>query len=109
MSERSRNRAQMERLVGRWRASGQTLSGFARQHGVTRDRLQYWGRTLKSAPWGRAARPEPSLVPVRLVGGAAERERALEVVLSSGDRVLAGLDVPLETLRGVIAILRERC
>lgn len=110
MSGRSENRARMERLVWRWRQSRQCLSSFARQHGVTRDKLQYWSRKLSPSSGHVTARREPSaLVPVQLVGGTSDREAALEVVLAGGDRVLLRAAVPLELVEGVISILRQRC
>jgi len=42
MSGRSENQARMEQLVRRWRASVLSLSAFARQERISRDKLQYW-------------------------------------------------------------------
>ncbi len=85
MGGRSRNRAKMERLVARWRASGETLSGFARRHGVSRDKLQYWNQRLSSASPSRTT--QLFLMPVQLLGRPQERDAALEVVLAGTRRV----------------------
>ena len=109
MNGRSRNRGKMERLVARWRASGETLSGFARRHGVSRDKLQYWSQKLSSISSGRGGNGESALVPVQLLGGAEGREAALEIVLTGGERVLVRAALPVDLVQGVISALRERC
>jgi hypothetical protein len=98
----------MEQLLRRWRTSGLSLSAFAREEGISRDRLQYWQRKLTRQLGQRAAgRGSSALVPVRLVGGPSEA--ALEVVLAGGDRVLLRAAVPLDLVEGVISVLRQRC
>jgi len=107
MAERVANRARTERLVGRWKASGELLSGFARRQGISRDKLQYWSRKLAGALRDRAA--EPELIPVRLVGGSEGRPAAVEVVLASGDRMLVREGASPELVQTVLVALRERC
>jgi len=97
----------MERLVRRWRASGKSLSGFARQQGISRDKLHYWSRKLAEALRDRAG--EPDLIPVRLVGGSEGRPAAVEVVLASGDRMLVREGASPELVQAVFVALRERC
>ena len=109
MAERTANRARMERLVGRWRASGESQSGFARQQGISRDKLHYWSRKLTGALGSRGEAVEPALVPVCLVGGQQERTAAIEVVLTSGDRVLVSEGASPGLVQTVVVALRDRC
>ncbi len=107
MTGRARNRERMERLVERWRASGQPLSVFARKQGITRDKLHYW--RVKLGPDRRRASKKAELVPVQLLDSPSQAQGSLEVVLDSGDRLVVPEGVSLPTLRGVISVLRERC
>lgn len=50
MEERAENRARWEREILRWGKSGQSLSAWARQQGLSRDALEYWRRKLQDKP-----------------------------------------------------------
>ena len=96
-------RARMQRLLAQWRASGQSLSGFAREQGITRDKLEYWKRRLDPDSETKA-----ELVPVRVVA-AEDAGAAIEVVLTSGDRMLVHEGSSAGLLREVVGALRPGC
>lgn len=83
-----------------WR-SGETLSGFARRHGLKRGRLSRWVERLGEG--------EESLRfhPVRLVEdrGASGGGAAIEIELLGGQRVRVPRGFESEELRRVLAVL----
>jgi hypothetical protein len=104
-------RTAMFDLVRRWQQSGTTARAFAQEHGVTAWTLYYWRERLvnQERPARRRrvrVRPKKTttLVPVRIVpdgpGGA------LELILTTGDRLRVPVDVSVETLRRVVTVLR---
>lgn len=104
VAERAANRAHWQRELVRWQKSGQPLSVWAREQGVSRDALEYWKRKLQDKP-GRTltlipVAPTPTAMPVT---GAA----SLELLLGTRRLVLPpGFDG--ESLRRAIAVL-ETC
>jgi transposase-like protein len=114
MREREINRRKMTALVARWVKSGATLSAFARSHGITRDKLQYWVRRLKARKGaGRSGRRRVarkaavSFSPVHVV--AAPVGAALEVVLPDGVRVSVDRGAAPDLAVVVIEALRRAC
>ena len=110
MRDRKSNARRMDALVERWGGSGQTLSGFARTHGVTRDKLVYWCRRLGAAPRrGRRSKArEVSFAPVELVP-ASVAVPAVEVTLPGGVRLAIGSSATAELVAAVIEGLRRGC
>jgi transposase-like protein len=100
---RGANRARMEQLIERWRASGQSLSAFSRKHGISRDKLEYWTRRLAA---GDGADQAVELATVRLIDPIPTEDGRLEIVLETGDRVLVPRDTPVERVREVVGVLR---
>ena len=108
-------RTAMFDLVRRWRESGTPARAYAQEHGVTAWTLYYWREQL--AKQERPARRRPrharvrskqtTLVPVRIV--PEDARGALELILTSGDRVKVPGDVGLDTLRRVVQVLRNAC
>jgi hypothetical protein len=79
---RERMRRRMAALVRQWDASGETRDVFARRHGLTVSRLDYWKRQMRQASARDAA---VGFAPVRVVGDLDTRASAgVEVVLASG-------------------------
>ena len=81
--------ADAEQVVAAWRRSGESVAGFARQHGVSAVRLLRWRARLKAGAM-------PTFHPVRVV---ADREpsgrRASELLtleLRGGRRILVPAD-----------------
>jgi hypothetical protein len=117
MEERAENRARWEREILRWGKSGQSLSAWAHQQGLSRDALEYWKRKLQDKP----AQPI-TLIPVvaPAVSGATSASPApittvpkptdpvpIELLLGTRRLVLPpGFDS--DTLRRAIAVL-ETC
>lgn len=94
----------MARLVEQWRASDDTQTHFARRHGIPPWTFWYWCRKLTAASTPVA----DTFVPVR-IAEADPAPALLEVVLSSGDRVLVRAGASAELVRSAIAALRARC
>jgi hypothetical protein len=88
-------------VVEAWRNGGESLSGFARRHGVDPGRVARWAARLE-----RAATPV-RFHPVRLAlrepgdGGGA----AIEIHLVGGLRVRVAPGFQAEDLRRVLAVL----
>jgi hypothetical protein len=74
------------------------------------DGLRYW-RTQFEKPRTRGARKEPVVfAPARVVDdGAPLSSAGLEIRLATGDVIRADPGIPIERLRAVIQLLRERC
>lgn len=110
MKDQQRNAGRMSTLVERWRRSGQTLSAFARAQGVTRDKLVYWRRRLRSAPrrGKRGAGEEVTFAPVEVVPASVVAP-AVEVTLPGGVRLAFGSGATPELVAAVIEGLRRGC
>lgn len=82
--------------------SGQSVKTFCQARALTEQSFYWWRKRL-----------EETDVPVRFALVKASRneastEVALELVLSSGDRLRIGAAVDASALRTVLAVLRER-
>ena len=111
MKDGQRNAGRMTALVERWRESGQTLSAFARTQGVTRDKLVYWRRRLRTAPRGgkrRGRREGITFAPVE-VTSASVASPAVEVSFPGGVRLAFGSGATPELVAAVIEGLRRGC
>ena len=62
-------RAEAARAVAAFEASGMTPAAFARHHGTTAGRLQYWRKRLRETEGGVDSR----LLPVRVVEAGQAR------------------------------------
>ena len=101
------NRARMTGLVEKWRSSGESAAGFARRHGLSVSRFQYWRDRVKAHRGTQVdAAGAVRLAPVSLVGAATPD---LEIVLEGGATLRASRDVRVEVLRAAIGALRDRC
>jgi len=108
MTRTRTSRAVMQAWVERWEGSGLSAARFCRRHGIAEQRLSYWRRAVRRRSQGSKERSGgPGLVPVRVVdlGGSG----SLEVLLSSGDRLVLREGVSMELLRDTLVVLRERC
>src|SRR5258708_40049301 len=87
-------------------ASGQTTSAFARRHGATAGRFQYWRKRLRAAE----AEGDARLLPVKIVepGQARLVERdAGRVVLVDGRLRVEMAGMPAAWVATLIRLLRE--
>lgn len=90
-------------VVGAWEGSGKSLSGFAREHGLERNRLSRWTSRLKA---GESVRFHLA----RLVEGrrGGEGADAIELVLLDGRRVRIPAGFAASDLERVLAVLEDR-
>jgi hypothetical protein len=98
--------ADARRVLAAWRASGSSLWGFARQHGLHGQRLAYWRKRLSGGSSGQALVPMASLVPAVLV---VEPERLAPESTPAVLRLPSGvvLELPRATPGWVSALVAE--
>jgi hypothetical protein len=94
-------------LVRPWETSGQTRRAFVQRHGVTLSCFDYWRRQVLDARRdGRAV----AFAPVRVVADdTVTGAGVIEVVLSSGERVVIREGASDDLVRAVVAALRASC
>lgn len=105
---KKRTAARMTRLVGRWRASGESGARFARRHRIPAWTFWYWCRKLAADRSVESPGALPAtFVPVRV---APESDApVIEVLLSSGERLRVHAGAPPEVVRAVLTALRAAC
>jgi len=111
VKDRRWKRQDAEQMARAYRASGNTVIGFATEHGLQEQRIRWWLQALQrsrgKADVARGAR----FVPVRVVRPASSATAAvgpkwLEIIVGKAVvRVVAGFDAGL--LRRVVAALSE--
>jgi transposase-like protein len=90
-------------VVAAWRASGESLSAFARRHGVRRGRVARWIRRLETvAPL--------HFHPVRIIGAldAPESSAAIEIERPTGERIRLPRGFDADDLRRLLSVLEAR-
>ncbi len=87
-------------VVEAWRNSGESLSGFARRHGVDPRRVARWAWRVE----GSAPAPV-RFHPVRLAEHGDGNGAAIEIHLVGGQRVRVPPGFQAEDLRRVLAVL----
>ena len=88
-------------LIQQQATSGQSVSAFCAQRGLTEQSLYYWKK--------RVSKEVPVRFALVTTGGAAGTQGApLELEFSSGQRLRIPGGVDPATLRTVLAVLRER-
>lgn len=93
---------EMPGLLAELESSGGNISAFAKERG-----LAPW-KLYRAKRGGKARRSKASaaeLVPVRVVGPAARRTAPLELVLSSGHRLVVPPDFDEAALRRLMGVL----
>jgi len=87
-------------VVEAWRASGESLAGFARRHGVGSQRIAWWARRIDGGT------PAPvRFHPVRLANLDGGSGAAIEIHLVGGHRVRVPPGFPAADLQRVLAVL----
>jgi hypothetical protein len=102
---RAGKRERMRGLVEEWRRSGESAAAFARRHGLTAFKFQYW----RDRMGGVKARREKALsfAPVRLLEGpTVEAPMSLEIRLAGGDVIRFGREVSIESVTALVRVLR---
>jgi hypothetical protein len=103
-------------LLAAWKASGSSLSAFARGRGLGAERLRWWKKRLSHSSPDSQASSSVRLLPVRVLArregvrpvGEREQAAAFDVRIGSGAwsvRVPAEFDEP--ALRRLLATLTE--
>lgn len=87
-------------VVAAWRASGESLSAFARRHGVERRRIARWSRRLDTAA-------PLQFHPVRVTGAFDPKPSpaAIEIELPSGERIRLPRGFDADDLRRLFSVL----
>jgi hypothetical protein len=87
-------------VVEAWRASGESLAGLARRHGLGAPRIAWWARQVDGGP------PAPvRFHPVRLANLDGGSGAAIEIHLVGGHRVRVSPGFQAADLRRVVAVL----
>jgi transposase-like protein len=106
------HRNKMLELARQWSGSGASARAFAQEHGVTTWTLYYWRQRVVRHERSTRRRRRPRrvrLAPVHVMPATQSLGIDLEIVLASGDRVRVSDQVSVETLRGVVQVLRAGC
>jgi len=111
MRKREATRERMVRVVQEFERSGQTGAAFCRRHGLRPQRLSYWRRVLGRWEAGsRRSRRPVAFTPVRVVASEGlALAGGVEVTLPGGERLVVRPGTPVELVRSVLGVLRERC
>lgn len=110
-AEREANRQQWRVKIEAWRGSGQRLSAWAREQGISRDALEYWRRQFPVEALVRERlNGALTLIPVRAAAPALSQS-PIEILLDArpGLRLslLPGFDEV--SLARVLDVLEARC
>lgn len=120
----SGERDRRERLVARWRRSGQSATEFGRRHGLSQWALYSWAKHVGARP--NCRRPQQrrvrrsttagaaAFIPARLVsdepaGVPTRTEGVVEIQLRGGDVIRVVGEVGADRLRAVVKAVREAC
>ena len=97
-------RARAKRELATWRTSGLSLAEYARQQGLTANRLYRWKRRLEpSRDMERAlAVAAPAFLPVRVVSPVVVSSAPFEIVLDDPVRVRVPADFDATALRRLL-------
>jgi transposase len=113
MGSRPRRLTRMRDVVERWHASGESARSFAKANRMAPSTLFRWQQRLAESEGAVRSqeRDRIPLLPVRVVAGMTEPEAtdAIEVVLTTGDRLHLGPAVAENQLRVVVRVLRTAC
>jgi transposase len=114
-TRRRRSRAEREAIVAELLASGKSVSAVARKHNLAPSLLFRWRREFGAKVAASKNGPGRSFVPIVLPAPASMHEAAIaskggssaaiEIVLSSGRRVIVGKDVDVGALKRIIEAL----
>lgn len=93
-TSKQRSRVEREKVVAKWRESGQKVPEFGRKHGIPVSTLYQWireqrGYQRRKTSAGSRARKQgtPAFAEVKVVGGVGHREPAVTIALPGGHSV----------------------
>ena len=109
-TERAANRRQWRTKVEAWRTSGQRLSTWAREQGISRDALEYWKQQFSdkaSASVRDRSNGPLTLIPVQ----PALPPSSIEILLETrpGLRLSLSPGFDAASLARVLDVLESRC
>ena len=96
----SNRRDYWRKLIGEQGRSGQSVSAFCRERGVSEPSFYTWRRRLSDQA--------PITFALVEAGPAAKAASGLELALATGERLRIAPGADASTLRMVLAVLRER-
>jgi transposase-like protein len=80
--------AQGERVIAAWRASGESMNGFARRHGLKVERIRYWRERVPAGASPKAlAKVESPAAFVPVVVRPLQEVRAALAMSAGGERI----------------------
>ena len=99
---------EMREILREWRASGQSLEQFAKEHGISRHTLSWWRWKLGESGKGRTRRAKPKFVEVKAPAAQPMVVAALEVRLPNGAEIRVPASVGGEKLEELVRAI-ARC
>jgi transposase-like protein len=115
MSSKRWSREEAQRILSEQRRSGKSVAAFAKERGLVPERLYWWqGRPKREAArsgrkrqsLGRAMKfAEVSPAPAIRPSGGEDAEGRLEVVLTSGRRILVPRGFLADDMQRLMAVL----
>lgn len=106
-----RTKAQIDELVRRWRAGGQSISKFCGEQGISPSSMYQWAAQRADADaMPNALRGTPTFTEVSVTGSvsraAPDRECALTIVTTAGYQISIARDgVDKDLLRTVLSVV----
>lgn len=109
-AERESNRERWRAEIEAWRASGKPLSTWAREHGLSRDALEYWKRRFPMPRRASLPTRPLTLIPIPLGAPAGSVVAPIEMTVGrSGVRVILPLVFDATSLGRLLDVLEARC
>ncbi len=108
-----RSKAERDKFVLAWRASGKSVTAFAAEHGLASSSLYQWihpqsERRKTDEGAARRGTPKAAFAEINVVGSAAAHDSStMTIALRSGDSVtFEGAPVDVARLAAVLKVLR---
>jgi len=111
LSGQAANREQWQAEVESWRASGQTLSAWARERNISRASLEYWKRRIPVAAPRVPSRSPLTLIPIRPMRPEVSDTAPIELVDDARPRLRIRLPAGFDavSLARLLDLLESRC
>lgn len=99
-------RQRMAALVREWEGSDESRRAFAARHGLTVSQFDYWKRQVRRDGTRHRA---VGFAHVQVIDAPREPRNGIEVMLSTGDRLVIHEGVSVDLVRTVVTALRSSC
>ncbi|OGT90388.1 MAG: hypothetical protein A2514_03370 [Gammaproteobacteria bacterium RIFOXYD12_FULL_61_37] len=107
--QRQANRERWQAEIDAWRASGERLSAWARERGLSRDALEYWKGRLPASRSVQGCSPL-TLIPLRPERPVATDTVPIELAAARpGWRIRLAADFDAACLFRLLDVLESRC